>query len=388
MSITSRDHLDRRRSNEVTRIYGAAIHGAGDVSVQHARAYLNNPHTKLVAISSRREESARRLADMIGLKDMKIYTDYGKLLDDPAVDIISICTPQHLHSNEVVRAAVARKHMIIEKPVAIDLAGLRAMRDAVRKARVKTVVGFVLRWNGVIETIKNLLSKNFFGDVYYVEADYQSHAWEPVAERWEWMRRRDTGVSPFLIGGVHAIDVSRWLAETEADKAANIVEVVSYSGGYRKGRSLPPFEYDVIRYTGRSGKGLLVPPLEYDGLEVALVKFENGAVGKVSTNFDAIMPYNFMWELYGDKGTCKNNKVWSKEFPGQNDWISLEGHMPDSAAVATHPFQAEIDHLIDCVIDDKESHANLDDAVNTHEAALAAIISRQEGNRPVHLPLA
>ena len=372
----------------MTRTYGAAVHGAGDVSVQHARAYLNNPHAKLVAISSRKEESARRLANLIGLKDVKIYTDYAKLLDDPEVDVISICTPQQLHSNEVVRAAEAKKHMIIEKPVAIDLAGLRATRDAVSKARVKTVVGFVLRWNGIIETIKNLLSKNFFGDVYYVEADYQSHAWEPVAERWEWMRRKETGVSPLLIGGVHAIDTSRWLAEMKPNKAANIVEVVSYAGGYRKGKVLPPFEYDVMRYTGRSGKGLLVPPLEYDGFEVALVKFENGAIGKISTNFDAIMPYNFMWEIFGNKGTCKNNRIWSNEFAGQTDWVCLEGHMPDSAAVGTHPFQAEIDHMINCITDDKESHANLDDAVNTHEAALAALISRQEGNRPVHLPLA
>jgi len=369
------------------KVYGAAVHGAGDVSIQHARGYLNNPHTKLVAISSKREESARNLAEAVGLRDVKIYTDYEKLLNDSEVDVISICTPQQLHSDEVVKAAQAGKHILIEKPAAINLAGLSAMRDAVKKARVKTVVGFVLRWNSIIETVKNLLSKRFFGDIYYVEADYQSHAWEPVLERWEWMRRNESGVSPFLIAGVHAIDISRWLAEPRPNKAANIVEVVSYSGGYRKDKILPPFEHDVMRYTGHSGKGTLVPPLEYDGLELALVKFANGAVGKISTNFDVIMPYNFMWEIYGDRGTCKNNQVWSNEFIGQTDWISLEGHMPNSAAVGTHPFQPEIDHLISCIIEDKESHANLEDAANTHETAFAALISRQQGNRPVHLPL-
>ena len=284
-------------------------------------------------------------------------------------------------------AAQARKHLLIEKPVAVNLSELRRMRDEVKKTGVKTVVGFVLRWNGVIETIKNLLTKNFFGKIYYVETDFQSYAWEPVAERWEWVRSKDTGVSPFLIAGVHAIDMARWLSDTRPEGTSNIVEVVSYSGGYRKGKVLPPLEYDVKRYTGRNATGMNVPPLEYDGLEIMLVKFDNGALGKISTNFDCIMPYNFVWEIYGDRGTCKRNMVWSKEFPGQTDWVPISGNMPDSAAVGTHPFQDEIDHLVECIRSNHESHCNLENAINTHEAAFAAIISRGEGSRPVRLPL-
>ena len=367
--------------------YGAAVHGAGDVSTQHINAYLHNPHTKIVAISSRREESSRRLAKMCGLQDVKIYTDYQKLLDDPEVDIISICTPQHLHSSETVLAAQAGKHLLIEKPVAVNLPELHRMRDAVKKAGVKTVVGFVLRWNGVIETVKNLLTKDFFGNIFYVETDYQSHAWEPVAERWEWIRSRETGISPFLLAGVHAIDMARWLSDKRPQGASNIVEVISYSGGYRKGRTLPPFEYDVKRYTGHGATNMTVPPLEFDGLEIMLVKFDNGALGKISTNFDVIMPYNFVWQIFGDKGTCKRNMIWSKELPGQTDWLPIKGNMPDSAAVGTHPFQDEIDHLIECIRTNQESYCNLENAVNTHEAAFAALLSRAEGNKPVKLPL-
>jgi predicted dehydrogenase len=61
--------------------------------------------------------------------------------------------------------------------------------------------------------------------------------------------------------------------------------------------------------------------------------------------------------------------------------------MPDTAEVGHHPFQAEIDHFVDCILSDRESHCNLEDAVNTHEAALAAIISEKEDNRKVKLPL-
>lgn len=365
--------------------YGAAVHGAGWVSAQHVKAYLNNPHTRVVAISSRKEESAKKLAEMYSLKDARIYTEYDRLLEDPNVDIVSICTPQHLHSQEVVKAAEAKKHVVIEKPVAVSLEQLRAMRDAVRKSRVKSIVSVIARWNPIVCTIKNLLADDAFGKVYYVETNYQSHitSWW---SGWEWARKKDTGVSSTLVAGIHALDLSRWFAETKPDKAARIVEVFSYSGGYRKNKALAPFDYDMMRYTGRSGKGTTAPPMEYDGLEVILTKFDNGALGKTSSNYDVIMPYNFTWEIFGDKGTCKNNRVWSLKFPGQNDWVTIPGIMLDTAEVAHHSFQDEINELVDCIMQNKESPANLEDAVNAHEAALAAIISQKEG-RPVKLPL-
>lgn len=367
------------------KIFGAAIQGAGWVSTQHVKAYLNNSHTKLVGISSRREESAKKLAEMYDLKDVKTYTNYDRMLEDPNVDIVSICTPHHLHSQEVVKAAEAKKHVVIEKPVAISLEQLKAMRDAVRRSRVKSIVSVVARWNPIVRTIKSLAADDVFGSVYYVETNYQSRldSWWPG---WEWGRKKEIGVSSMLVAGVHALDLSRWFAETKPDRAARIVEVFSYAGGYRKNKTLPPFEYDSIRYTGRSAKGTTAAPMEYDGLEVMLTKFDNGALGKTACNYDVVMPYNFTWEVFGDKGTCKNNRVWSQSFPGQNDWVTIPGIMLDTAEVGHHPFQDEIDEIVDCIIKDKESPSNLDDAVNPHEAALAAMISQKEG-RPVKLPL-
>jgi len=362
-------------------VYGAGIMGAGWVSTQHTKAYMNNPHTKVAAICSLKEESAQKLASMYDLKNVKIYTDYDRMLGDPNVDIISICTPQHLHAEEVVKAAEAKKHIFIEKPVGISLEQLHSMLDAVKRNKVKTVTGVVARWNPIVQTIKNLLANNFFGSIYYVEANYQSHisSWW---SGWDWARRKDTGVSSFLVAGVHALDLARWFADTDRNKAGRIVEVTSYSGGYRRDKELEPFEFDMVRYTGKSGKGAVAAPMEYDGLEVMLVKFQNGAIGKVSSNYDVVMPYNFTWEVFGNKGTCKNNKIWSNELPGQNDWVTIPGVMLDTADVVHHAFTDIVATLVEGIRLDKETHANLEDTVNTHEAALAAIVSQQE-SRPV-----
>jgi predicted dehydrogenase len=75
--------------------YGVLVHGAGWVSGQHVAAFSRNPHTEVVAISSRKLASARARADEAGLTDVGIYDDYETALKHDGVDIVSICTPAH-----------------------------------------------------------------------------------------------------------------------------------------------------------------------------------------------------------------------------------------------------------------------------------------------------
>ena len=161
------------------------------------------------------------------------------------------------------------------------------------------------------------------------------------------------------------------LPRTGEFEAATPVEVFAVAGGYRKGSGR---EYNPPSNTWIDD----APPMEYDGLEVALVKFDNGVVGKVSVNAECIMPYRFPMRIFGDRGSVFDNRVWSHKFPGQTDWVELPTILPDSSNVAHHPFQAEIDHLVDCVREGRESHCNLEDAIKTHEIAFAALESRQD----------
>jgi predicted dehydrogenase len=360
------------------KTYGVLIHGAGWVSSQHIAAFQNNRAARVVAISSRSIASARQRARAAGASEVPCFDDLAKALEHPGVDIVSICTPQHLHCENVLMAAKAGKHIVIEKPAGISMDQLQLMLEAVRSAGVKTIVSFVLRWNPLFQTIKAMIEDGAFGKVYSVEADYLSHN-----SSW-WSGWADTctaknGVSAMLVAGCHAIDALRWFAGAGRFEAANPAEVISLSGGYRKGRR---DSYDPTRNTWVEG----IPPMEYDGLEVALVKFANGVVGKVSVNFDCVMPYRFPIRIFGDKGTVLDNRVWSHKFPGQRDWIELPAILPDSVDVSHHPFQAQMDHFIDCIERDVESHCNLEDAIRTHEVVFAALLSQQE-RRAVNLPL-
>jgi len=360
------------------RQLGVLVHGAGWVSTQHIAAFKANPHTRVVAISSRRLESCRKRAEEAGLCDVAFYDNLDEALQHEGVDIVSVCTPQHLHCENTIAAAEAGKHIVIEKPVANSLEELRQMREAVRKAGVRTVVSFVLRWNPLFETIKALIADGALGKVYHVETDYLHQ----IGSWWSGYndaRKRATGVSALLVGGCHAVDAARWFAGQGRYQPADIVEVFAYRGGWRKGADLE-FNYPLNRFQHTDR------PQEYEGLEVCLLKFENGAVGKVSVNSDCIMPYTFPIRIFGNRGTVLDNRIWSHKFPGQRGWVELPTILPDSADVTHHPFQGQMDHFVECILDGRESHCNLEDAVNTHEAIFAAQIC-YDSRDPVALPL-
>ena len=97
-------------------------------------------------------------------------------------------------------------------------------------------------------------------------------------------------------------------------------------------------------------------------------------------------PPVFRIQLLGDQGTIRNNQVFTKRWPGQNGWASVPTILPDSGDVSHHPFRDEIGHFVDCILEDRECHANLDDAALTHEICYASEISVRE-HRPVSLPL-
>ena len=319
---------------------GVAIHGAGWVSGEHIKSYNKNPDARVVAICSRKRESAETRATEAGLEDVKIYTDYQEMLRDPDVHALSICTPPNLHPEETIAAAEAGKHILIEKAVANDIGGLRAMDAAVSKAGVKTVVSFVLHWNPQFMWIKRMLAESAIGKIFYAEVDYW-HNIGPWYGQYSWNIKKEIAGSSFLSAGCHAVDAMRYFVQDE------IVEVCAYSNKLNQ-------DY------------------EYDTNVVAVVKFAGGAIGKLSSIFDVQCPYAFNIDLLGDKGTIRDNRIFAKEFMGgQTDWATVPTVRPDSGDVSHHPFDGEINHFIDCIFKDQESPVNLADAVKTHEVCLA-----------------
>jgi predicted dehydrogenase len=335
---------------------GVAIHGVGQVAYAHAASWLKNPHVEIVSVTSRRKESAQRLADKFGLKDCRVGGSYDDVLADERVNIVNLSGPNHVHAEQGIAAARAGKHIMIEKPMCISMDENGQLRGAVASAGVKSVVSFVLRWNPLSENLKALLAAGAVGELFYIELDY----WHGLADwwpGWEWGRTLASGRSTMLTGGCHAVDALRWFAGEE------IVEVSAFSNNK----------------TGR---------FEYDANVVAILKLRSGAIGKTSALFDAEMPYSFNIDLAGTEGTVRDNRIWSKKlFPGQTSWTQMKTILPDSGDVEHHAFDAQMNHFVDCILEDRESHCSIADAYHTHEVCMAIDRSAALGGQPVRLPL-
>ncbi|MBI3946403.1 MAG: Gfo/Idh/MocA family oxidoreductase [Armatimonadetes bacterium] len=331
-----------------------AIMGAGAVSRQHAKAYLNNPRTRVVGVCSRRAESARALAAELDL-ECAIYPDFDALLADDRVDAVSICTPNHQHAPLAVRAAQAHKHLVLEKPVGITPEEVRAVRQAVKDAGVLSVVSFILRWNPLALTLRSLLDQGAIGDIVYAECDYW-HGIKPFFPSYEWIRQREFAGGAFITGGCHAVDALRHFA-------GEITEVRAHST-----RRRPDFDYPTTL--------------------VAMLKFASGAIGKAGCSLESVAPYMFNIDLLGSEGTIRDNRLWSPRLlPGQTGFAEVPTVLPTSGDVRHHPFPAEIDHFAACVLEGREAMPNIEDACKTQEVCLAAEISAERGGEVVRLPL-
>jgi predicted dehydrogenase len=339
------------------KTHGVAIIGTGWVSSEYIKAFEKNPHCAVRAICSRDADRARAKAAEYRVKDCLVSTNLAEVLAETSIGIVVICTPHHLHVEQGIACARAGKHVIVEKPIAIDLAGLRSLDRTIREAGVKSIVSFVLRWNPMFDNIRAILDQNLIGAIFYAEVDYL-HGVGPWYPLWEWMRKREFGGSALLSGGCHAVDGLRWLVRDEA------VEVTAYSNTSRR---------NALGY-------------EYEPNTVTIVRFAGGATGKVACLLECRMPYVFNVELFGDKGSIRNGQLFTTEWPGQKGWATIPTIEPDSGDVSHHPFQQEVDHFVECIETGKESHACVADAAKTHEICLAADLSAAEG-RPVRLPL-
>ncbi len=336
---------------------GIAIWGAGTVSSAHLRAYQKNAACQVVAIGSRTTAGAAAKAREVGLdpNSIDLYDSIADLTQNPAVDALSICTPPQHHARNAIAAAEAGKHLLVEKPIAMTREELQAMDAAVTKAGVVSVCGFVLRYNPMVETAYALARAGLFGDLLYVQTDYwhnQEQSGYPGSE--DHLAHLD--MSAMMIGGCHAVDLARYLMDSD---------IVAVSAVETNGDVAAPF-----------------PPMQ-----AAVVRFANGRIGKVSACVAQWMPYQFNVDLLGTDGGLRDNRFFSRTLVGATDWATFPTITPNSGLVSHHPFDGEINHFLACIRSGTQSHANVHDAVNTHQALFAINDSGAAGGISISVPV-
>lgn len=334
------------------------IIGLGWVAGAHINTFRNVAGANVTAVCSRRDLEADRLEREFGTP-LKVYNDYAEMLRDPAIDIVDICTPHPFHAEQAIAAARARKHLIIEKPIALWYEDAVAIRDAVGEAGTQACVCFELRFSGYAMAIRALLDQGLIGALHYGEVDYY-HGIGPWYGQFPWNVKKEMGGSSLLTAGVHALDMLLLFMDGQVD------EVSSYSTRSKS----PIFE-----------------PYEYDTTSVTLLRFTDGRIGKVASLVDCLQPYYFHVHLAGSEGSVLDDQFHSARLKGttKDRWSTLAAPRVDSGDVNDHPYLGQFQAFVDSIGRDAPMPlTSFATAFESHRVAFAADRSAEEG-RPVKL---
>ena len=144
---------------------GAA--GLGRAFTLMAPSFARDPRVELVAAADPRREALERFRTDFG---GKTFTSLEEMCDEPALDVVYIATPHHLHASQARLAASMGKHLLIEKPMALTLEECRTMIDAARKASVQLIVGHSHSFDAPIKRTRELIAGGEFGRVRMITA--------------------------------------------------------------------------------------------------------------------------------------------------------------------------------------------------------------------------
>jgi predicted dehydrogenase len=183
--------------------------GAGAIMrLSHGPTVSRSNDAELTAVFDVDQGRASELADMYGAK---AYGELPALLEARDVDALIVATPNRHHPEAVMMAAAAGKHVLCEKPLAIDVQSARRMVGACEKAGVVLQVGFNQRFWGQVQIAKELVASGFIGDVHAFRSVY-SEKWSayPAATRYRYDLAQSGGATIIDLT-IHRIDLARHL---------------------------------------------------------------------------------------------------------------------------------------------------------------------------------
>ena len=246
-----------------------AVIGAGIIAKSFMEAAPAVADLAVTCICDINAKAAAALADAQGIS---VAADYREVLKDDAIDAVYIALPHHLHAESAVAAAMAGKHILLEKPMANTLDEADRILEACDRAGVKLMLGFTHRFHSELETAKRLIDAGELGRITMALDVMTTGGRIP---EWFW-RKEAAGGGVLHVNGAHSFDRLRWLTGSE------IVEVFAYADTYNTRKRVE------------------------DSIVVAL-RFENGAMGSVIHNWvaDFPLPFKCDLDLYGMDGAIR-----------------------------------------------------------------------------------
>jgi len=254
-------------------VVGWGLVGCGDIAAKRVAAALARAEgSALVTVARARAALSAEFAERHGAR--RWHADWRGVLADPEVDAVYLATPVHLHAEQAVAAAEAGKHVLCEKPMALETAGCERMIAAARAHGVRLGVAYYRHHYRVIARLRELLASGEIGEPVLAQAQaYEPFDPGPDHPRAWLMRRSESGGGPMADFGCHRIEVL-------LDLLGPVTEVHGLA--------------DNVRFRER----------EVEDTCVAHLRFRSGAVAVLAVTHAAAEPRDTL-EIFGTRGSAR-----------------------------------------------------------------------------------
>ena len=276
------------------------------------------------------------------------FDNFEEVLNLPEVEAVYIASPVFCHKEQALKAAKAGKHILIEKPIGINIEETNEIIEACKKAGVKLGVGFMMRYHAYHQEMKRFIAEGNLGEIVSMRAQFT--CWYPEIEGAWRQNKALSGGGALADLGVHCIDILQYIS------GLNAVECKGYA-------TTNTFSYNV------------------DDTASLIMKMENGALAYVDCNFN--IPDSACKcpiEIYGTKGSMVATGTLSQEeggtveilaCPENADYDPMQAHtsvQPQKLTVEFgNMYQKEIEAFADAVINDTEPPVNAENTLSVHK---------------------
>lgn len=181
--------------------------GAGDIAQKRVAPALRDlPNCDFVAVNRSRSELAEAFAKECGAR--KWYADWRELLADDEIDAVYIATPVYLHAEQTIAAARAGKHVLCEKPMALNVKECDEMIAACSVGRVKLGIAYYRRFYPVIERIRQIIAAGEIGKITFAQINaFEYVELSPDDPRHWFLEKEKSGGGPMMDFGCHRLEV-------------------------------------------------------------------------------------------------------------------------------------------------------------------------------------
>ncbi|HIV00186.1 MAG TPA: inositol 2-dehydrogenase [Candidatus Stercoripulliclostridium merdipullorum] len=327
------------------------IIGAGRIGKVHAESitrFVKGAEVKAIADPYLTEET-KAWANAMGIAEA--YGDYHKILADPAIDIVLICSSTDTHSQISLEAIAAGKHVFCEKPIDHDVEKIKAVIAALKDSKVKYQVGFNRRFDHNFMAAREAVKSGKIGDLNILKITSRDPGAPPVS-----YIKVSGGI--FLDMTIHDFDMVRFMSGAEVEEV--------YAIG-----------------------GVLVDPAigEAGDIDTAIItmKLSNGALAVIDNCRRATYGYDQRVEAFGSLGQVAiGNDTDSTAVISNGEGVTAEKPKLFFLERYMQAYVAEVSAFIDAVVNDKEVAVSAEDGLKPVLIGLAAKKSLAE-NRPVKI---